>query len=163
MSPLRSAGVLLYGCIVTVPYILETADGDSDMSYEQLLQLTSSSSTGVIAGRGKSRRARASTCCPRHPRSPASLLLVPITSAPAAVKLFQFLESAARPVPSAVHKWSSVGRAPEPRRLFLSQYFTAAQSPISRDYRCSRATAMYWGGRSAPVRIVRGNYRSAEA
>ena len=43
--------------VVTVPYILETADGDSDLSYEQLLQLTSSASTGVIAGRGKSHRA----------------------------------------------------------------------------------------------------------
>lgn len=48
----RSVG---YGCVVTVPYILETVAGDSDLSFEQLLQLASTASaTGVVTSRGKS-------------------------------------------------------------------------------------------------------------
>ena len=48
---------------VTVPYIVETADGDSDLSYEELLQLSSAAPTGVITSQGLLHWAL-STCCP---------------------------------------------------------------------------------------------------
>ena len=40
---------------MTVPYIVETADGDSDLSYDELLQLASAAATGVIMSRGNAR------------------------------------------------------------------------------------------------------------